>query len=116
MRLLLAVDGFDNCKDIISPASIEFMTDIRNGYAPVGWRAALPNGVWWRTGSFPGSSAMMKRLPDGTAWVVLLNTSAWNGPSLSSDIDNMMSKFIQRAGTWPERDLFSYSLPVPLGE
>jgi CubicO group peptidase (beta-lactamase class C family) len=116
MRLLLAVDGFDNCKDIISSSTIEFMTDIRNGYAPVGWRAALPSGVWWRTGSFPGSSAMMKRMPDGTAWVVLFNTSAWNGPALSSDIDNMMSKFIQRVGSWPEKDLFSYSLPVPVGE
>lgn len=116
MRLLLAVDGFDSCKDILSSASIEFMTDISNGYAPVGWRAALPNGVWWRTGSFPGTSAMMKRMPDGTAWVVLLNTSAWNGPALSSDIDYMMSKFIQRTGSWPDKNLFSYSLPVPVGD
>ena len=57
---------------------------------------------------------MMKRLPDGTAWVVLLNTSAWNGPELSNDINQMMSKFIVRVKEWPQTDLFKYSVPVPL--
>jgi hypothetical protein len=114
MRLLLAVDGFDNPKDILSPESIAFMTDMRNGYAPVGWRATLYNGSWWRTGSFPGTTAMIKRMADGTAWVVLCNTSAWNGPELSSDIDQMMSKFVSRVPEWPRTDLFSYSVPVPL--
>lgn len=114
MRLLLSVDGFDDPKDILSPESIAFMTDMRNGYAPVGWRATLYNGSWWRTGSFPGTTAMMKRMSDGTAWVVLFNTSAWNGPELSSDIDRMMSKFVSRVPEWPRTDLFSYSVPVPL--
>ena len=116
MRLLLAVDGFDNRKDILSDESIDFMTDINNGYAPVGWRTTLYNGSWWRTGSFPGTTGMMKRMSDGTAWVVLFNTSAWNGPELSSDIDLMMSKFIYRVKKWPEKDLFSYSLPLPVKE
>jgi len=114
MRLLLAVDGFDSREDILSHKSIDFMTDLNNGYAPVGWRATLPNGSWWRTGSFPGTTAMIKRMSDGTAWVVLFNTSAWNGPELSSYIDNMMIKFIQRVKYWPENDLFNYSLPVPI--
>ncbi len=114
MRLLLGVDGFDSPKDILSPESITFMTDVYNGYAPVGWRATMVNGTWWRTGSFSGTTAMMKRMPDGTAWVVLLNTSAWNGPELSNDIDQMMSKFISRVRVWPETDLFRYSVPVPL--
>ncbi|MCI0522303.1 MAG: beta-lactamase family protein, partial [Bacteroidales bacterium] len=114
MRLLLAVDGFDDPKDILSPESITFMTDMQNGNAPVGWRATLNNGSWWRTGSFPGTTAMIKRMSDGTAWVVLFNTSAWNGPELSSDIDQMMSKFVSRVPEWPVTDLFSYSVPVPL--
>lgn len=114
MRLLLAVDGFEFPKDILSPESIEFMTDAENGYAPVGWRATLSNGVWWRTGSFSGTSAMMKRMPDGTAWVVLMNSSGWNGPELTGDIDQMMAKFLQRVSQWPDTDLFSYYTPVPL--
>ena len=116
MRLLLAVDGFDYPRDLLSPESISFMTDVYNGYAPVGWRATLTSGSWWRTGSFPGTTAMMKRLPDGTAWVVLMNSSAWNGPELSSDVDRMMAKFISRVREWPDEDLFAYSLPVPVIE
>ena len=114
MRLLLAVDGFEQPKDILAPESVEFMTDVYNGFAPVGWRAALPNGTWWRTGSFSGTTAMMKRMPDGTAWVVLMNSSSWNGPELTSDIDQMMYRFLQKVNQWPETDLFSYSAPVPL--
>lgn len=114
MRLLLAVDGFEQPKDILLPESIEFMTDVYNGFAPVGWRATMPNGTWWRTGSFSGTTAMMKRLPDGTAWVVLMNSSGWNGPELTSDIDQMMARFLQRINEWPGTDLFSYSAPVPL--
>jgi hypothetical protein len=56
----------------------------------------------------------MKRLPDGTAWVVLLNSSAWNGPELSSDIDQLMQRFLSRVKEWPETDLFRYSVPVPI--
>lgn len=114
MRLLLAIDGFDYPKDLLRPESIRFMTDVYNGYAPVGWRVTMMNGTWWRTGSFAGTTAMMKRLPDGTAWVVLFNTSAWNGPELTTDIDRMMSRFISRVKEWPQYDLFSYSLPVPV--
>lgn len=114
MRLLLAVDGFDYPKDFISPESIKYMTDVYNGYAPVGWRATMVNGTWWRTGSFAGTSAMMKRMPDGTAWVVLFNTSAWNGSELTNDINQMMTKFISRVKEWPQTDLFKYSLPVPV--
>ncbi len=114
MRLLLAVDGFDYPRDFISAESIKYMTDVYNGYAPVGWRATMVNGTWWRTGSFAGTSAMMKRMPDGTAWVVLLNTSAWNGSDLTTDINQMMTKFISRVKEWPQTDLFRYSLPVPV--
>lgn len=114
MKLLLSIDGFDKPRDILSGESIDFMTNMNNGYAPVGWRATLRNGSWWRTGSFPGTNAMLKRMSDGTSWVVLFNTSAWNGPELSSDIDQMMYRFIHRVKEWPQTDLFSYSLPVPV--
>jgi hypothetical protein len=57
---------------------------------------------------------MMKRQPDGTAWVVLLNTSAWNGPEISTDINYMMARALSMTKQWPDRNLFTYSLPVPL--
>jgi CubicO group peptidase (beta-lactamase class C family) len=114
MRLLLAVDGFKTRPDILSDESIRFMTDNENGYAPVGWKATVMDGTWWRTGSFPGSAGMMKRQSDGISWVVLFNSSAWNGPEIYSYINNMMSRAISKIEPWPDYDLFSYSLPVPL--
>ena len=114
MRLLLAVDGFTTRPDILSNQSIRFMTDTDNGFAPVGWKATTLDGSWWRTGSFPGSTGMMKRQSDGTSWVVLFNSSAWNGPEIYSYINNMMNRVISKINPWPQFDLYSYSMPIPL--
>ncbi len=114
MRLLLAVDGFKTRPDIINDQSIRFMTDNDNGFAPVGWKATILDGTWWRTGSFPGSAGMMKRQSDGISWVVLFNSSAWNGPEIYSYINNMMFRVISQINPLPENDLFNYSLPIPL--
>jgi CubicO group peptidase (beta-lactamase class C family) len=114
IRLMLAVDGFTSKKDILSEGSISFMTDNDNGFAPVGWKATRENGSWWRTGSFPGSVGMMKRESDGTGWVVLFNSSAWNGPEIYSFINSMMYRMLSQVKQWPGEDLFKYSLTVPL--
>jgi CubicO group peptidase (beta-lactamase class C family) len=116
MRLLLAVDGFKTRQDILGDESIRFMTDNDNGFAPVGWKATIFDGTWWRTGSFPGSAGMMKRQSDGISWVVLFNSSAWNGPEIYSYINNMMYRVISQIKPWPDLDLFTYSLPVPLNK
>ena len=114
MKLLLAVDGYDSVKDILSHESIKFMTDSENGYAPIGWKTTIYDGTWWRTGTFPGTAGMMKRQPDGTAWVILLNTSAWNGPEISTDINYMMARALSQVKLWPQNDLLEFALPVPL--
>jgi CubicO group peptidase (beta-lactamase class C family) len=114
MRLLLAVDGFKTRTDILNDESIQFMTDNSNGFAPVGWKTTVVDGTWWRTGSFPGSAGMMKRQPDGTSWVVLFNSSAWNGPEIYSYMNNMMCRVVSSINPWPDYDLFNYSLPLPL--
>jgi hypothetical protein len=72
------------------------------------------NGTWWRTGSFPGSAGMLKRQSDGISWVVLFNSSAWNGPEIYSYINNMMTRVISQIKPLPDVDLFNYSIPVPL--
>jgi len=114
IRFTLAIDGFPTRRDILSDESISFMTDNENGFAPVGWKTTINNGTWWRTGSFPGSAGMIKRQSDGISWVVLFNSSAWNGPEIYSYINNMMYRVIAQMKRWPENDLFAYSLPVPL--
>ncbi|HUX59455.1 MAG TPA: serine hydrolase domain-containing protein [Bacteroidales bacterium] len=114
MRLMLAIDGFNTRADILNDQSIRFMTDNQNGFAPVGWKTTVYNGTWWRTGSFPGSAGMMKRQSNGISWVVLLNSSAWNGPEIYSYINNMMHRIISQIKPLPKNDLFDFSLPVPL--
>jgi len=116
MRLLLAVDGFRTRPDILNDQSIRFMTDNNNGFAPVGWKGTIIDGTWYRTGSFPGSAGMMKRQSDGISWVVLFNSSAWNGPDIYSYINNMMYKVLGRISPWPDSDydLFRYTIPIPL--
>jgi CubicO group peptidase (beta-lactamase class C family) len=114
MRLLLGIDGFNTRPDILSDQSIRFMTDNDNGFAPIGWKGTVLDGTWWRTGSFPGSAGMMKRQSDGISWVVLFNSSAWNGPEIYSYINNMMFRVVSKINPWPEYDLFTYSIPVPL--
>jgi CubicO group peptidase (beta-lactamase class C family) len=114
MRLLLSVDGFQTRPDILTNESIQFMTDNSNGFAPIGWKATVMDGNWYRTGSFPGTAGMLKRQPDGTAWVVLLNTSAWNGPEIYSYIGKMMSRAVAAIEPQSDYDLFHYSLPLPL--
>jgi CubicO group peptidase (beta-lactamase class C family) len=114
IRLMLAVDGLKTSQDILTSQSIEFMTDNDNGYAPIGWKTTVYNGTWWRTGSFPGSAGMMKRQSDGIGWVILFNSSAWNGPEIYSYINNMMYRVLSQVKHWPNNDLFNYSLPIPL--
>ena len=114
MRLLLAVDGFNYNEDLLNHESINFMTDINNNYAPVGWKTAYLDGTWIRTGSFSGTAGMMKRQSDGISWVVLLNTSTWNGPEIHSYINRMMGKMLSQINSWPEHDLFDNSLPLPI--
>ncbi len=114
MRLVLAVDGFDYNDDILSDRSINFMTDVHNRFSPVGWKTTYENGTWIRTGSFAGTAAMIKRQPDGLTWIVLLNTSAWNGPGIHSYINRMMSGVVSRITDWPEYNLFDNTLPVPI--
>jgi len=114
MRLLLALDGFDYNQDILSYESIHFMTDQSNKFAPVGWKTTLIDGNWIRTGSFSGTAGIMKRQPDGISWVVLFNSSAWNGPEITSYINRMMSKAVTQVDQWPDYDLFNNSLPLPI--
>jgi CubicO group peptidase (beta-lactamase class C family) len=114
LRLMLTIDGFTSKQDILSEQSIRFMTDTENGFAPVGWKGTKINGDWWRTGSVPGSAGMMKRESDSTEWVVLFNSSAWNGPEIYSYINSMMFRVLSQTKQWPENDLFKYSMMVPL--
>ena len=80
LRFINAIDGDAREQDILTPESVHFMTNLKNGYAPVGWKASLPDGTWWRTGSYAGTSAMVKKERNGVTWAIIFNGSSWKGP------------------------------------
>ena len=65
-------------------------------------------GNWTRSGSFAGTSAMVKRQKNGTTWVFVTNTSTWAGSKFPKKIENMMSRALSSVkGGFPDRDMFS---------
>lgn len=114
LKFVLTIDGMESSPDILDSQSIDYMTHYGNGASPVGWKAASSNGYWWRTGSFPGTSAMVRREPGGMVWVILFNTNTWKQSMFPTDVSRMMSRAIGGTRYWTDTDLFSYQLPIPL--
>lgn len=120
MRLLTAVDGWEERKDILSPESIRVMTEPDPTFlSPMGWRSVNGLGRWWRTGTLAGTSAIMVRNADGVSYVMVTNTSTWKGSRFSRELDNTMGRALSRVSEWPENDLFDHEtmptlLPKPM--
>ncbi len=109
MKLIVVIDNEPNVKDILSAESINEMTRIDSlRLDPLGWRGTNEKGEWWRTGTLPGSSALVKRLPDGVSWVILSNTSNYKGPHLAIEMDRVMAHILQKIDKWPDYNLFSF--------
>ncbi len=120
MKLLLALDGFDNIPDILSQQTLELMADNHNNrYSPLGWRKTDQNG-WYRTGTLAGSSALLVRRPDGINYVVVMNCANQKGPALANETYRAMEKAIRTIEEWPTTDLFdgdptwkNYKMRIP---
>jgi CubicO group peptidase (beta-lactamase class C family) len=109
MKLIVAIDNDPKVKDILSQESIQKMIQVDpNGLDPLGWRGTNEMGEWWRTGTLPGSSALLKREPNGFSWVILSNTSNYKGPRLAIEMNRVMSHILLKVEHWPEYDLFSF--------
>ena len=109
MKLIVVIDNKPGIKDILSAQSIIDMTHVdSNGLDPLGWRTTNERGEWWRTGTLPGTSAIVKRLPNGISWVILSNTSNYKGPHLAVEMDRIMSNILLKVDHWPNYDLFAF--------
>ena len=108
-RVVACIDGFGTVDDILLPFSVRQMT---TWYDPdtfsLGWVDTKPDGEWTRTGSFSGTSALVKVYPDGECWVLLSNTSAWRGSRFTRNtaalVKNLRSRF---SAQLPHRNLFT---------
>ncbi|MFA0960271.1 serine hydrolase domain-containing protein [Roseivirga sp. BDSF3-8] len=120
MRLLTAIDGWDEREDILSPESIKTMTEPDPTYlSPMGWRSVNGLGRWWRTGTLAGTSAIMVRRADGISYVMITNTSTWKGSRFSRELDLTVTRALNRVNEWPETDLFEHEtipslIPMPM--
>ncbi len=109
MKLMVVIDNNPKIKDILSPESIREMTQVDpTGLDPLGWRTTNENGEWWRTGTLPGTSALIKRQANGISWVILTNTSNYKGPRLAVEMDRVMSRILLKVDRWPNYDLFAF--------
>ena len=103
------IDNKKNVPDILASKSIIEMTKVNpDGLDPLGWRSTNENGEWWRTGTLNGTSALIKRQPDGFSWVILSNTSNYKGPRLAIEMDRVMTTVLHKVKEWPDLDLFAY--------
>ena len=107
-RLVAHIDGHGPVTDILSTFSVEQMTRYfdEDTYC-LGWVDCRPFGEWTRTGSFSGTSALIKVYPDGESWIFVSNTSTWRGSRFTKDVgaffQNLRSRF---SADLPRRDLF----------
>ncbi len=108
LRLVVAIDGFDNSEDILSKESIKEMSSKELvGGSPLGWRGVRDGKYWYRTGTLAGTSALVMRMENGISYAIVFNTSSWKGPAFANDIKYMMDRTISKVDNWPSYDLFA---------
>lgn len=108
-RLVAAIDGKMAVPDIISPFAVYQMTQYfdPDTYS-LGWVDTKETGEWTRTGSFSGTSALVKYYPDGECWILITNTSTWKGSRFTRDTAGLFRSLRARfSAALPRRDLFS---------
>ena len=106
LRFLAVIDGDPTIPDILTSASINYMTQYIPNALPIGWMETNSGDEWIRTGTLAGTSALMKKQKDGYAWVFLTNTSSWKGSRFPSYIERTVNKAMASVHAWPDRDLF----------
>lgn len=106
--LVASIDGRPEVPDIISEESVRAMTEYFDPDTfSLGWNDTKPTGEWTRTGTFAGTSALVKYFPDGECWVFITNTSTYKGPALAKFTTELFEKLrASYSGKFPLRNLF----------
>ena len=108
-RLVGCIDGRGPMEDILSEESVRKMTTWYDADTfSLGWNDTKPDGEWTRTGSFSGTSALVKVYPDGECWIFISNTSAWRGSRFTKNTAHLCKNLRKRfSAALPSRDLFT---------
>lgn len=108
-RFVASIDGKPEVPDIISKESVDAMTEWfdKETYS-LGWNDTKPDGEWSRTGTFSGTSALIKYFPDGECWIMVTNTSTWKGPGFTRYTAELFRKLREKySAKLPARDFFT---------
>lgn len=107
-RLVASIDGRDEMPDIISKKAVDQMIEyFDQSTFSLGWNDTTPGVGWSRTGTFSGTSAIIKYFPDGECWVFISNTSTWRGPRQARQTDALFKKCRKLySKKFPARNLF----------
>lgn len=103
-RLVASIDGDPLIKDIVSEDSFNQMIEYFDPDTfSLGWNDTTPAKGWSRTGTLAGTSALVKRFPDGECWILVTNTSTYKGPGFTKFTDALFKEC---------RNLYSDKLPA----
>lgn len=103
-----SIDGRPEIPDIISKESVDAMVEYfdKETYS-FGWNDTNPETGWTRSGTFSGTSALIKYFPDGECWILVTNTSTWKGPGMSRTTAALFNELrAAYSESLPARDLF----------
>lgn len=99
-HLISTIDGDKHYPDILSDKSIETMTHDGGEHFSLGWNKTPKNGVWNRTGTLSGTSALVLRYTTANeTWVFITNTSTWKGQMFAKDTREFLDKLQKEYGT-----------------
>ena len=102
-RLVASIDGDDQVMDIISGKSFRQMTQPTDDSTfGLGWNDTHPTKGWNRTGTLDGTSALIRRYPNGECWIFVTNTGTYKGPRFTKNTDALFNEC---------RKLYSSKLP-----
>lgn len=117
VKLVAAINEHPGKASFLSRESIDFMTPLGKYERPAGW-SSITSREWQRSGSMSGTSALVKvhkvkvksaaadNRYDHYCWVFISNSSSWNGPQLSRQMNRSITRAMERVKEWPRVDLF----------
>ena len=110
-RFVCSIDGRGPVPDILDPFSVRQMTVYYdNETFGLGWLDCRPDGEWTRTGSYAGTSALIKYYADGECWILVTNTSTWRGSRFTRNTAALCRQLRDRFDAQlPLRDLFRHN-------
>lgn len=108
-RMVAGIDYDMGIRAILDRESVDLMTEYfdRETFS-LGWNDTNQEGVWTRTGSFGGTTAMIKYFTaTGDCWVILTNTSTYMGPHIASRTSALINRLREKSlDKLPSKDLF----------